>query len=333
MQDTSSRRIDILMVCPDEDWICRQFIERCREDAEAAKVLRWHLPAPGQLDDTTLGRAEIIVGGLPEGWRTKARRLRWVQFLGAGMEGALTPELVSSDVVITNASGVHAVPISEHVTAMVLMFVRALKRCVCQQVKHEWNREGFEDHVTELCSSTMGVVGLGAIGEAVAERAKALGMRVIATRRHPDRPSEFVDQLYSPDQLPDLLRQSDFIAICTPLTHETRGMIGAEQIRIMKSDAFIVNIARGAIIDQDALVAALQEGRIGGAGLDVTDPEPLPSDSPLWDMPNVIISPHIAGLTPIYGRRAADIFLRNLQHYLRGDIEGMPTLVDRHLGY
>jgi phosphoglycerate dehydrogenase-like enzyme len=135
------------------------------------------------------------------------------------------------------------------------------------------------------------------------------------------------------DGLDTLLRESDFIAVCVPLTSETRGMLGKQQFAMMKPNAIIINIARGAVIDQDAMIRALQDRRIAGAGLDVTTPEPLPADSPLWDMPNVIISPHVSGLNPCYGERAAEIFLRNLHAYVNGDIQGMPTLVDRRLGY
>jgi phosphoglycerate dehydrogenase-like enzyme len=216
---------------------------------------------------------------------------------------------------------------------MILMFDRGLHRWARQQMKREWNRNGFENEVGELYGATLGIIGLGDIGEALAYRAKCFGMRVLATRRHPEKSSDAVDTMLSSEQIDHLLGESDFIAVCAPLTAETRGMIGEKQFRMMKPDAIIINIARGAIIDQDALIRALQEGRIGGAGLDVTVPEPLPPDNPLWGMPNVIISPHIAGLNPHYGTRAADIFVRNLHAFLRGDIQSMPTLVDRSRGY
>ncbi|MHB0998584.1 MAG: D-2-hydroxyacid dehydrogenase [Armatimonadota bacterium] len=326
-------KIEIYMNANPNDPMIRQFIDRCNGDELARGVLNWHFGQASSLPTDVLNRIEVVCGGLPAGWRETMPGIRWIQFLGAGIESALIPELVESDVIITNASGVHAVPISEHILGMMLIFARQLQLCMRRQVNHEWNRDGFDVTVGELYQSTLGVIGLGNIGEALAQRAKCMGMRVIATRRRPEKTSPYVDQMLPPSGLDTLLRESDYIAVCTPLTNETRGMIGEEQFNIMKRNAVIVNIARGAIIDQDAMIRALQNGCIAGAGLDVTVPEPLPSDSPLWSMPNVVISPHVSGENPHYSTRAADIFLRNLQCYLEGDIQGMPTLVDRKLGY
>jgi phosphoglycerate dehydrogenase-like enzyme len=311
----------------------RQFVDRLCQEEIVRDSLNLHIGNETSIPVNTLKRLEIICGGLPSDWTEIMPNLRWVYFLGAGIEAALTPDLVGSNVIITNASGVHAVPISEHILGMMFMFARKLHLCMHQQVKSEWNRDGFEGAVGELFRSTLGVIGLGDIGEALAQRAKSLGMKVIATRRHPERISPFVDMLLPSSELETLLKQSDYIAVCAPLTSETRGMIGEAQFNIMKSIAVIINIARGAIIDQDALINALQTGQIAGAGLDVTTPEPLPSESPLWSMPNVIISPHVSGLNPHYGSRAAEIFISNLGFYLKGDLQHMPTLVDRKAGY
>lgn len=316
-----------------DDPMIRQFVDCLNEDTIVRTSIAMHVNGESVITSELLSRIEIVCGGLPSGWTETMPNLKWVYFLGAGIEAALTSDLVNSNVIITNASGVHAVPISEHILGMMFMFARKLHLCMHQQAKSEWNRDGFEGAVSELYGSTLGVIGLGDIGEALAQRAQCLGMKVVATRRHPERTSPFVDDMLPSSELGLILKQSDYVAICAPLTSETRGMIGEAQFNLMKPNAVIFNIARGAIIDQDALIHALQTGLIAGAGLDVTTPEPLPSDSPLWSMPNVIISPHVSGLNPHYGSRAAEIFIRNLSFYLKGDFQHMPTLVDRKAGY
>lgn len=311
-----------------------QFLARCQQDPLARERVEWTLLTPDELRPEVLSQAEIIVcGHFAREWLPHCHRLRWIQFLGAGIEGSLSPELLTSDIILTNASGVHAVPIAEHVFGILLMFARELHRCVRQQMRAEWNRDGFREQVRELHGATLGVVGLGAIGTAVAERGKAFGMRVIATRRNPQQKAKCVDLLLSSAQLPDLLRESEYVVLCVPLTPETRGLIGERELRLMRRDAVLVNIARGRVIDQSALIRALQEGWIAGAGLDVFDPEPLPADSPLWQMPNVIITPHVSGVTPHYGDRAAQIFLHNLHAYLAGDLAAMTNVVDKQAGY
>ncbi len=296
--------------------------------------VEWMVVPPNDLRPEILEQADVMIcGHFAREWFAHCRRLRWIQFLGAGIEGSLSPELLTSDIVLTNASGVHAIPIAEHVLGMMLMFARVLHRCVRQQMHAEWNRDGFREQVRELHGATVGVVGLGAIGSAVAERAKALGMRVIATRRSMQSPPEYVDVLLPPHRLHDLLRESEYVVLCVPLTPETRGMIGEAELRQMRRDAILINIARGQVVDQSALIRTLQEGWIAGAGLDVFDPEPLPPDSPLWTMPNVIITPHVSGVNPHYGTRVGDIFVRNLHAFLAGDTASMVNVVDKQAGY
>lgn len=326
-------KIELLVYGSLVDPMIKQFVDYMNEDDIARTSVNLHVGSGSAITNELLSQIEIICGGLPSGWMETMPNLKWVYFLGAGIEAALTPDLVNSNIIITNASGVHAVPISEHILGMMFMFARKLHLCVRRQGGNEWNRDGFEGLVGELYGSTLGVIGLGDIGEALAQRAKCLGMKVIATRRHPNRTSPFVDEMLPSSELHRLLNGSDYIAVCAPLTPETRGMIGEAQFALMKPNAVIVNIARGAIIDQNALIHALQTGRIAGAGLDVATPEPLPPESPLWSMPNVIISPHVSGLNPHYGTRAAEIFIRNLGFYLKGDFRHMPTLVDRKAGY
>jgi len=334
MAISSATRVQVLLTCSPGWRIHEQFLGRCQQDELASQRVEWTVIPPEELRPDVLAQAEVMVcGHFAREWLPHCRRLRWVQFLGAGIEGSLSPELLASDIILTNASGVHAIPIAEHVFGMMLMFARGLHRCVRQQMQAEWNRDGFREQVREIYGATLGVVGLGAIGAAVAERGKAMGMRVMATRRRPQPCPEYVDVLLPPSQLSDLLRESEYVVLCVPLTRETRHLIGETQLRQMRRDAILINISRGAVVDEPALIRALQEGWIAGAGLDVFDPEPLPANSPLWHLPNVIISPHVSGVTPHYGTRAAEIFLRNLHAFLANDLASMVNVVDKQAGY
>ena len=177
----------------------------------------------------------------------------------------------------------------------------------------------------------VGVIGVGAIGEQTAELSVALGIRVLGVRRNPEIKPPNISAMYGPDQLLDVLPQADFVVLTVPLTQETRSMIGERELRAMKPTAYLVNIGRGETVDQDALIRALQQGEIAGAGLDVFTPEPLPRDSPLWEMENVIITGHYAGMTPEYDKRALEIFLENLARYHAG--QTLINVVDKKLGY
>lgn len=334
MESSNTRKIEAVMICTPQDWYCKQFREHCDKDEVSSSRLKWHQVSPDEVGPEDLQNAEIVAcEKFKLNWVLHAEHLRWIQFIGAGVDASLSPELIHSDIILTNASGVHEIPISEHVLGMMLMFTRGLHRCVRQQVNHEWNARHFGRQVSELNGATCGIIGLGSIGESVAQKAKAFGMRVVATRRHPERSSQYVDVMLGTNKLNNLLKESDFVVVCAPLTSETQGMIGDKEFEKMKSNAILINIARGAIVQQNALIRALQNSEIRGAGLDVTEPEPLQKDSPLWDMPNVIISPHVSGLNSQYGIRAAEIFLKNLHTYLADNKSDMINVVDRELGY
>lgn len=263
-----------------------------------------------------------------------APKLRWVQLTSAGVDRLLDSDLLRSRVMVTTASGIHAVPIGEYVLGVMLAFAKGLHRSLRSQLERTW-RPYWAD---ELQGKTVGIVGLGAIGGYVARLAKALGMRVLATRRSakgratgaeagvPD-----VDELMPPSDLRHLLAESDYVVIAVPLTDESRGLIGEKELRAMKATAVIVNIARGAIIDERALVQALKEGWIAGAALDVFEREPLPAESELWEMENVIVTPHISGGTPRYMRLAVELFCDNLRRYLAG--QPLRNVVDVKRGY
>lgn len=272
------------------------------------------------------------------GWRltseqlARSPRLQWLQTTSAGVERVLTPEMLDRGVTITNASGVHAVSISEHLMAMVLGLARAIPHLLRNQVTHTWRDEHVRDTIFELHGQTLLIIGMGDIGVALADRAAGFGMRVLGVRQRLDlpEPTSFV-QISGVAELEPVLPEADHVAICLPLTDRTRGLMSATKINSMKRGAFIYNIGRGQIIDQDALIQALRNGQLGGAGLDVTDPEPLPEDSPLWDMPNVMITAHTSGSSPKYWERASIIIAENIRRWQAG--EPLLNEVDPVRGY
>ncbi len=257
--------------------------------------------------------------------------LRLVVTSGAGADWLLRyPQAADRDFVLTNASGVHAIPISEHIIGMLLMFARRLHRAVRAQARQEWWRPQ-ETELFELEGKTMLLIGVGAIGARTAALASALGMRVEGIRRNPDRAVAGVAAMYAPDQLRERLPHADVVVLTVPLNQATQGLIGADELRAMKPTAYLVNIGRGGTVDEQALVQALTERRIAGAGLDVFAEEPLPATSPLWTMEQVIITAHYAGLNPHYDERAMAIFLDNLRRYRAG--APLRNVVDKRAGY
>ncbi len=286
-------------------------------------------------DDNVLADAaesiEIVFGSLPGPVQDRATALRWVQLQGAGADRyvAFARE---RGITVTNASGVHAEPISEHLLAMLLAFARELPLAFRHQTSHSWKYDR-RPAVFELTEKRALVVGTGAIGDAFARKAAALGLEIVGVRRNApaDGRAAPYTKMVGPAKLADELPGADFVVITLPLTDETRGMFGAEQFARMRQGAYVFNIGRGPIIDQDAMIDALRSGRIAGAGLDVFDPEPLPENSQLWEMENVIITTHYAGLTPRYAERLWGIFLENLRRYVAG--EPLTNVVDVTLGY
>lgn len=280
--------------------------------------------------DAMLAEAEVIYGILmPENLIKRAPRLKWLQTMSAGVDRFMKMDIWQSPVTITGVSGIHATPIGEFALEFMLMFAKRAPQCFRMQQKHEWGR--YMPGV--LRGKTVGIVGLGAIGKEIARLSKAFGMNTIATRRSvtKQKTARHVDILLPASRLNELLAESDYVVVATPLTPETRGLIGEKELRTMKPGAYIINIARGSIIDPDALVRALEEKWIAGAGLDVTSPEPLPPDSPLWDFENVILSPHVAGGMEDYMGQANRIFCENLKRYLNG--EKLLNIIDKKKGY
>ena len=264
-----------------------------------------------------------------------AARLGWLQAGGAGVEWLPARELATRGVTVTNASGVGAINIAEHALAMMLAFARGIPALVRAQDARRW-RDGEEDErrgrLFELHGQTLLLVGIGDIGLAVAERARGFGMRVLGTRRRADAATPpGVDEVVPLDRLAEGLGRADHVVVSVPLTGATAGLIGAAELAAMKRGAFLYNVGRGGTIDGPALTEALAAGHLGGAGLDVTDPEPLPEDSPLWGMANVLITAHTSGATPNYWDRGGELVLENVRRYRAG--ERLLNEVDLGEGY
>jgi D-2-hydroxyacid dehydrogenase (NADP+) len=285
--------------------------------------------AKKQLDEL-LADTEVIYGfRLPVDVIARAPKLKWFQTMSAGVDRFLDDKFRRSPVIMTSVSGIHATPIGEFALELMLMFAKGAPLAFQQKQKRQW--KPYLPKV--LRSKTVGIVGLGHIGREVARLAKAFGMRVLATRRsvRKSKRARYVDRLFPPNGLRQLLAESDFVVITLPLTRETYRIIGEAELRSMKSTAYLINVARGNLVDEEALVRALEEHRIAGAGLDVFTKEPLPADSRLWEFPNVIISPHIAGGMENYVEKATGVFCENMQRYLGG--RRLINVVDKKRGY
>jgi len=245
----------------------------------------------------------------------QASKLRWIQVNYVGIEALMFSELVNSDIILTNARGTTGINIAEHVMALILAFTRTLHLTIKRQMEKVWEiRPNLP--VMEIAGETIGILGLGGIGLQVAKRANAFDMLVLAIDPVLTEKPDYVEGLWEPDQLHRMLQQSDFVVVCCPLTPQTKGVIGATEFRMMKETAFFINIARGEIVDQLALITALQTKEISGAGLDVTEPEPLPENNPLWEMENVIITPHHAGQSPKSASRVFHVLCENLKRFV-----------------
>ncbi|AKU93488.1 D-3-phosphoglycerate dehydrogenase [Labilithrix luteola] len=281
--------------------------------------------------------AEVIVAqSLSDEQVARAKRLRWFASWAAGVDKSARPGLLERKILLTNASGVHGPNIAEHVMAMMLMFTRGMHLFVRAQLEKTWDRPPGDrsGNASELSGQTLAIVGLGRIGEALAERTRPFGMHVIGLKRDPkSRHDERVgvDEVVGLSELDSVLARAHHVCILVPLTRDTYHLFDEARLSRMRSDAYLYNVARGPIVDETALAKVLAEGRIGGAGLDVFEEEPLPKASALWGMKNVILTPHVAGFTPWYFSRFAPIFTANVTRYLAG--EQLENLFDPSRGY
>jgi phosphoglycerate dehydrogenase-like enzyme len=270
-----------------------------------------------------------------------ARKLRWIHSPAAAVHQLMFPELRMSQVIVTNAREVHGPVVAEHVLALMFSLAKQIPQSVRFQQRHEWGQEalwrgdsspGSNSRPRELQGSTLGLVGFGSIGRQVAKRGAQLGMRVVAVREHLNgEKTDFVDQVLPSSALEGMLRVADYVVLAAPVTPSTQGMISRRELRSMKPDAVLINVGRGALVDEGALVEALREKTIRGAALDVFSEEPLPAESPLWDLDNLLITPHIAGMTEKLWERHYALFSANLRRYLGG--HPLVGLVDKNQGY
>src|SRR5438093_522114 len=277
--------------------------------------------------EENIAEAEIVATSrLSADALARAKRLKMVQSWAAGPDALMTPEMKASDVVCTSCKGNGAIPLAEHAMMLMLMLNRDARRWLRAQGEHRWDHWSH----SELNGLTCGIIGLGNSGRDLALKCKAFHMRVLGVRRS-DRPTPNVDELFGHDRLHDFLGQSDFVVVTAPRTPETAGMLGEAEFRAMKPTAYYICFSRGGIADDAALLRALEEGWIAGAGLDAHSTEPLPADSPFWDLPNAIVTPHNGASTPFTRQRGIDIFVENLRRYQAG--QPLHNVIDKHAGY
>lgn len=256
-----------------------------------------------------------------------APALRWHHAPNAGVNHILTPTYLERDLILTNGAGVHGIPIAEFVIAYILSHAKHLPELHTLQAQRAWKR-GFA--IQELTDATLLIIGAGGIGQEIAARAKAFNMRVIGSRRHPQELANF-DQIVGADEWRSHLPQADYVVVATPLTPETEGLIDEAALRSLPPHAYLINIARGAVVDEPALVKALTQGWIAGAALDTVIGEPISSDNLLWSVPNLFITPHCSGHSPRVKQRSLKLFLDNLQRYQTG--QTLRNIVDKQAGY
>lgn len=281
---------------------------------------------------TPLGDADAVVTwDLSPAEIDAAPNLRWVQWIGAGVDHAPLAALQARGILLTNNRGVHANNIAEHVIGMMVAIARNFPRLVHAQDERVWSIDDQSWNVRELAGSRLTIVGAGNLGSAIARKALGMSMEVQVMGRNPRTHFLQGAEYHTIDALDELLPDTDHLVVCVPLTDETIGLINRHRLGLLKPGAVIYNVGRGPIIDTDALLEALKTGHLGGAGLDVTDPEPLPPDHPLWTAPRVFITGHTSGRTPHYWQRGLTILESNIRHYMAG--EPLENLVDYDLGY
>jgi len=331
--DDPIRKLLICVRHPFDQWNAPPwFAERLRREFPQIEIV--HLPDYKRMDEEIV-TAEILVA-----WSVRpeqiaaAKKLRWIHSPAAAVHQLMFTELINSDILLTNAREVHGPVVAEHVIALIFALAKKIPGSVRLQEKHVWGQQILWDElprVREVAGTTLGMVGLGSIGRPVVKSAKALCMRVIAVREHPEKGSEGADAVFGPAQVDEVFRQADYIVLAVPLTANTKAIANAERLALMKPGACLINVGRGQLVDETALAAALEEKKIGGAALDVFPKEPLAADSPLWDVPNLLITPHTAALTDKLWERHYALFSENLRRYVNG--ETLLAVVDKRKGY
>lgn len=291
-----------------------------------------HCPERDQTE-SMIGDADVYMGWLSREAFLAGKKLKWVQSPSSGINYYLDiPEMIESDVLLTSAAGTHGAAVAESAMAMILAFTRGVRSAIIDQPSKAWNNRTIRPTMMELTGTVMGIVGAGAIGRALAKRAKAFEMRVISLDLYPNNKSEYMDDLWGLDRMDAMLEIADFVVITVPYTQQTANSFGAAQMAKMKQGSMLVVMSRGGIVDEDALVDALKSGHLGSAALDVFKPEPLPENSELWTLPNVLCAPHIAGGTQYEGKYVLDIFAENLRR-LRAGQTPLRNQVDKQAGF
>ena len=309
------------------------FVERMRKEFSSLELVR--LPSYDGVEEQIRDAEVVITWSLRPEQVKIAKKLRWLHSPAAAVHQLLFPEIIHSGIILTNGRDVHGPVVAEHIMALILALAKKLPQASRFQQKRTWGQEELwrsRTHPREVAGATVGFVGLGSIGRTAASHASALGMRVIAVREHPEKGSpDGVQQVFAPAQLDTLLSQSDYVVLAAPVTSATNNLIDAERLSKMKPDAYLINVGRGQLVDEGALIKVLRENKIGGAALDVFVEEPLPSDSPLWDLENVLITPHIGSLTENQWERQYALIAENMRRYLNH--QPLMAVVDKQNGY
>lgn len=332
------------------------FAGRLRKDFPQIEVvhLREYDGAEPQLRDADV----LVTWSLRAEQFAQAKELRWIHSPAAAVHQLIIPEIVASDVILTNARSVHGPVVAEHALALILAMAKKLPQAMRFQVAHVWGQQQLWEECPgprEIAGATLGVIGLGNIGREIAWRAATLGMMVVAVREHPEKGFEGVfgpdvagsglsrvtwdehsrahgpGRVYGPDRLDSMLAEADYVVVAAPLTARTRGIVNAERLAKMKPGACLINVARGALVDEGALVEALKTRKIAGAALDVFPAEPVPPESPLWNIESVLITPHTAAVTDRLWTRHYELLSENLRRFISG--APLLGLVDKTKGY
>jgi len=285
---------------------------------------------------TEIVDAEVFYGAPSRDVFLAAKKLRWIHIPGTGIDRITgITEIVDSDVIVTNCRGPHAPSMGDHAIGMMIMLAHCMREQLEDQRLHRWEGDKYLGRQVELAGRTMGILALGDIGTAIARRAHGFGMQVYGVDLRPEiarqRARRWVRQVWGLERLVDMLRISDWFVVTAPITHISRGLVDRRMLGFLKNGAHVILMSRGNIVDQEALIDALQSGRVAGAGMDVMAKEPLPEDSPLWDMPNVVLSPHSSGVTPEMFEARRQIFRENLRRYL--SCEPFLNVCDKQAGF
>ena len=315
----------VLVVLPVEQRH-KEYLEKAGAGCE------FHYASLSTVTQEEVNDADVIIGNVSTDMVEKSEKLQWIQLNSAGSDNYCKPAILKAGTLLTNATGAYGLAISEYMLGVSFMMQNHLAQYYRNQLEHVWRDEG---PVTSVYGSTTLVVGLGDIGGEYAKRMKALGSYTIGVRRKTSEKPEYLDEIYTTDQLDELLPRADFVALVLPNTPQTRGLMDERRLRLMKKNAFLINVGRGTAIDSDALNRVLRDGWLGGCAVDVTDPEPLPAEHPLWDAPRMIITPHISGQYHLQEtfERIVRIAGGNLEKFVAGKTDQMRNLVDFETGY